>query len=346
MYDQLRATGFCQKILVALPGGRRKWDHMRGHVAVAFGFGLFGFSIAFGGINEGLVAYYPFEGNGNDASGNGWHGTNYYPDRPVVYYPTNFSRPGSVWPPSGKRGQGAWFDAASRLKLPQTRLLDGATNATITFWAWFAYPEDGEPLALLSGSYTPPPISTRFSPQYGTAADVGFGQTPGHLPGVKIGFSGEPMAGFTQGEWSMITLVLASSSSGRVCRLYMDAELLHEARNESFSQIGYPADMSALVGGLIGVLDEFRIYSRALERSDILELFYDGSDPNLRIEVSQVRVCWFTPTNKTSQLQYRSTLTTNDWVNLGSAVPGTGYTTCISDAVDGPQRFYRVLYLP
>jgi hypothetical protein len=66
--------------------------------------------------------------------------------------------------------------------------------------------------------------------------------------------------------------------------------------------------------------------------------------PLLDIRVSQVSICWDTASNKTYQLQYRSDLTTNQWVNLGGLLPGTGSKICITDEVtDSPRRFYRAV---
>ena len=68
--------------------------------------------------------------------------------------------------------------------------------------------------------------------------------------------------------------------------------------------------------------------------------------PRLTIEVSQVRICWDSVTNKQYQVQYRSALTTNAWVDLGVPFPGNGTTNCINESVTDPRRFYRVCLLP
>jgi hypothetical protein len=65
------------------------------------------------------------------------------------------------------------------------------------------------------------------------------------------------------------------------------------------------------------------------------------------IEVSEVAICWVGSANRTYQVQYKSDLTTNIWVNLGSPIQGTGTSMCVRDAVLGqPRRFYQVLPLP
>lgn len=68
----------------------------------------------------------------------------------------------------------------------------------------------------------------------------------------------------------------------------------------------------------------------------------------MTIRISQVEVCWQSALNFQYQVQYRSSLTTNQWVDLGSPILGDGTTKCITDAiVEGQaQRFYRVETLP
>lgn len=72
----------------------------------------------------------------------------------------------------------------------------------------------------------------------------------------------------------------------------------------------------------------------------------NGLEMNMTIQVSSVDICWNSKTNKSYQVQYRSDLTANGWVNLGSTVSGTGARMCVTDAVTGEKRFYRVGELP
>jgi hypothetical protein len=75
--------------------------------------------------------------------------------------------------------------------------------------------------------------------------------------------------------------------------------------------------------------------SAAITRSD-----------GLSIRVSQIELCWPTETNKWHQVQYRSALTTNQWMPLHSMfIPGTGGIFCTNDMVaEGePQRFYQLV---
>ena len=70
------------------------------------------------------------------------------------------------------------------------------------------------------------------------------------------------------------------------------------------------------------------------------------ASPHLSIRISQVEVCWESLTNMIYQVQYSTALTSNTWVNLGGAVPGNGFTNCISDVLTSPRRYYRVVALP
>jgi len=70
------------------------------------------------------------------------------------------------------------------------------------------------------------------------------------------------------------------------------------------------------------------------------------ASPQLTIEVSQVRLCWNSQTNKLYQVQYRTEFTTNQWVDLGAPVPGNATAKCMTDDVTVPRRFYRLVVLP
>lgn len=70
-----------------------------------------------------------------------------------------------------------------------------------------------------------------------------------------------------------------------------------------------------------------------------------SSQPPLSIRVSQVELCWNTATNTWSQLQYKSSLTTNQWVPfMTNWIVSTGNQFCTNDTVSvgSSQRYYRV----
>jgi hypothetical protein len=295
-------------------------------------------SISFAGINDGLVAYYPFEGNANDASANGWHGSSH--TGTVIYVPS-------------KSGQAAWFDGASCILLPQPRLLDGASNATISAWINSSGTRVSGGQIVSSGPSPsgPSAISTRINGV--TAEAVYFVQIEPGNPTVGLGY-GETLTGLNVGEWHLFTMVVERQATQSVFRCYVDTRLVKQGTNTTFSQIGYDADIPALVGAIDahnpsqfwwGGIDDLRIYNRALNAWEVRNLFY-GGDTDVAIDVSQVRICWNLRTNSFTQLQYRSALTTNEWVNCGLPMPYSDDPICVTDDAAGPRRFYRVLYLP
>lgn len=309
---------------------------MKRKAFLILGLSLFGFSVALADINEGLVAYYPFEGNAQDASTNGLHGSNYT---------------GGVTYSAGKLGQAAWFNGNSCLRLPMARLLDGESNATISAWVLLS---GGEGQILSAGDSRSgfDPITTRISAS--AAADVKFNQTATNTQ-TFIGFdNGDPIQGMSAGVWHLFTVILERQTTQSVFRCYLDANAVKMSTNASFSRIAYDADMPAIVGALDasspwqfwnGGIDDLRIYNRVLSKSEILYLV-SGGDPTLSITVSQVRLCWNAPTNKASQLQYRSDFTGGNWSNLGPPIVEMGTILCATNDVDQPNKFYRVIFLP
>lgn len=97
-------------------------------------------------------------------------------------------------------------------------------------------------------------------------------------------------------------------------------------------------------------MDQVRLYDGALAAAEIQAVAAEESlgliSPRLNLRVSQVELCWTTVTNLTYQLQYRSDLTTNNWLPLFTKYwPGTGGVLCTNDVVPSgqPQRFYQVV---
>lgn len=69
--------------------------------------------------------------------------------------------------------------------------------------------------------------------------------------------------------------------------------------------------------------------------------------PVLNIEVACLALNWQTQMGETYQLQYATTLSPTNWIDLGSPVQGTGTNTVFTDSILGqPRRFYRLLLAP
>lgn len=292
-----------------------------------------------------MVGYYPFDGDANDASGNSNHGTvtsaTLSPDRfgnTNGAYQFNGASDISVTnaPPLSPRGSFTY----------SFRMLSTLVGAYPVYepspWIWF----------VDRTSATTPLVSlAMFTRDDGTNAQGTFWFVPryddGTVPGGVLtsqGVGGLAGGMLTPQQWQHITMVRQYGDS---FKLYVNGTLVASAADNGKALTPPAVNLGRNPNhgqtGLVGKFDDFRIYDRALSSAEIAELY---AEPGLGIAVSQVRLCWKTRTDKSYQVQYRSTLTTNNWVNLGSPIPGNGETQCITDEIVSPQRFYQVLPSP
>jgi hypothetical protein len=98
-----------------------------------------------------------------------------------------------------------------------------------------------------------------------------------------------------------------------------------------------------------GDLAEMIIYNRMLSTNELRQVdayLQNKYFSSLSIQISQVRLCWGSLSNRLYQVQYQSALTSNNWMNLGAPITGSGATDCATDSVTDERRVYRVLLLP
>ena len=73
------------------------------------------------------------------------------------------------------------------------------------------------------------------------------------------------------------------------------------------------------------------------------DLSLQTASVRVKVDVSDVRVCWPSAPGSQYQLEYRSELTGNFWAAAGEPVRAEDFTTCVRDSVEGDvPRFYRV----
>jgi len=109
-------------------------------------------------------------------------------------------------------------------------------------------------------------------------------------------------------------------------------------------------DGTASFEAVLANVQSLFIYMETADIAPVLESRVDNialvPGARLRIRISQIELCWDTVTNFGYQLQYRSVLTTNEWLPFSSNfVRGTGGTVCSNDAVfaNQSQRYYRLV---
>lgn len=210
------------------------------------------------GLNDGLVAYYPFNGDANDESGNDIHGTEV---GNIVYI-------------DGIYQQAANFDGNDYVSIPNDPGLNfGYNDATLVAWIKtnsstlhneiinsFWLDEDGErgyTLKLKEGrlAFTTARIAQDINPETGGV----WGQTL-----------------LNDDEWHFV----AGIRNGDSMRIFVDGQLEAEVTGASLYNLTSSAPI--IVGQAIngygqnypyyGSIDEVRIYNRALSESEIREL--------------------------------------------------------------------------
>ena len=225
-------------------------------------------------LTNGLVAYYPLDTNANDASGNGNNG--------IINGATSttdrFNRANSAY----------YFDGNSWITMPQTRLLDGANNATISVWVVIKSGTSGEILAAGDGRALLDPVHLHFAPQNADAMRFQ-NTTLGNVPNAFIGdnLSGQTLTNFTADTWHQIIVVLSTNNPLGMLTVYVDgvvnAVQIGSDDGTPFTRIAYDVNMPFLIGAITffngpgefwtGKIDDIRIYNRALSPYEVAQLY-------------------------------------------------------------------------
>jgi len=219
-------------------------------------FILLGNQCLLAGLNDGLVAYYPFDGNANDASGNGNNGTVY-----GAVYKTNSS---------GQVSLNFNGTASTYVVVPESASLEPQDAISISFWCngvpgqiygtMIRKANDGQPgyfVRMLSGAVDNNIETFRL--------DIG-------LP--PSGFA--PFALSTGTNWQFFTATY-SRTDGWI-KTYANGLLVAQtAFTNVLKHSGNLFIGGATVhyqdGGFNGLINNVRIYNRALSASEIQQLY-------------------------------------------------------------------------
>ncbi len=220
-----------------------------------FGFGLFGNAVA--DIDRGLVAHYNFDGNANDSSGNGKHGT----ENGGVSYVT------------GQFGQAVSFDGGDDyLEIPDTNLLDLSNSLTLSAWI-YTTSHEANTKGIISKGRSSNGTGYRLG-VYNGKADLGLNN---NLYNCFV-HSKEPI---NTNKWVHI----AGSWDGTIMKIYVNGSLNNtndscagSSLTDSSESLNIGRETSGLTGRYFrGRTDEARIYNRALTESEINEVYQYGN---------------------------------------------------------------------
>jgi hypothetical protein len=209
-----------------------------------------------------LVAYYPFNGNADDESGNGNNGTVYG----AILTEDRFGNPNSAF--AFNNNPDPWYlEAQDYISIPDSPTLRPSNDMTVAVWSKTSYSAGR---VMIAKRYGPTYLKSYclwynvgtlwFT--YGASSDSGI-----------INYSPIP----TLGEWHH----LAGVWDGSHVRLYIDGI---EVNNQDYTVLNQYDNHPLLIGangdennipdgGWNGQIDEVRIYNRALSATEIAALY-------------------------------------------------------------------------
>ena len=203
-------------------------------------------------LTNGLLAYYPFNGNVNDASGNGNNGTNYgatfTQDRfgftnGAIYFSNGASVLTGFFPPLG--------------------------SASRTFSGWFNVSDPSLMTLMFYGgdsSYAGDRFEPKINGQFGVDCSYGSLLTT---------------TNFADSHWHSFVIVMPTNAAVSNMLFYMDGALQTNAFSDGPGNLintatNYPLQFGELWAGsrpLTGALDDVRVYNRALSSNEVAQLY-------------------------------------------------------------------------
>ncbi|WP_062295730.1 LamG domain-containing protein [Nostoc piscinale] len=205
-------------------------------------------------LKQGLVAHYPFNGNADDSSGNGLHGSVYG----AILTKDRFGNPNSAYQ----------FDGIDDyIEIPHNDLLNLTDNFTIALW--INQPEDNS----LKGYRLIDKTTAGVNDGYNFDTYDGSTGRRLRLTGGKQNVSAH--TAYSLNEWHHVAVVFSKG----VSTFYLDGNL--DGSGQHLSETVSTNSLTLKIGAahnshtefFKGMIDDVRIYNRALSEKDIQELY-------------------------------------------------------------------------
>jgi len=288
-------------------------------------------------LTNGLVAYYPLNGNGNDASGNGYNITNSV----IPLAVDRFGRPSSA------------AVLSQAMSAPNLVYANSSDSRTISEWVQVgAYP------ANTTSGWGPKPSANYvsfFSSTIGgnnLASDGEFWLDNGD---GGVAFFQMP----TTTNWSQIVVVYSGSITN--AQVYFNGKLVPFNRSvqeggDTFGFV-YPSQQYAVLTSPSGpgfsgystnnFIDDIRIYNRALSSSEVAQLYALESAPIVNI----LKAVYLTSNNLWTGSNYQVQASSDliNWTNQGTPFTATNSSwssTNYWNVSDWNQLFFRLKLAP
>lgn len=283
-------------------------------------------------LTNGLVAYYPFNGDATDASGNGNDGTT----NGIAWVSDRFGNANAACQFYGNGG--------SYVDIPPSMSLSFPDEITVSAWCAIEGPGTYDPrLISIDNLGSPSSSSYQLAFRPGTSTLVFLVNTGGS------GFSAEWTGSITNGQW----IHLAGVATRTAANLYVNGVLAASQPGPAISQSPQPTLFNIgrltvpLYDAFNGRMDDVRIYNRALSDSEIQQLYvYAGPAPRPSLHISPAghfALVWW-PTNASGFVLETSTRlgVSQNWSALSGPINVVGdQNLIVTDAVSG-SKFFRL----
>ena len=290
---------------------------------------------------QGLLAYYPFNGNANDASGNGNDGT----PRNTQFAIDRFGATNAALAFNGVKTENG-----SMLLLTNPLFNLGQQGYTVNLW--FRPRTLPQQAGLLNGLNTGAGIGVGFAddaPGY-IVCNIG----PGSAYWTEVYHHG-PKHDYQAGQWYSVTL----TKNGLVYSIYIDGQL-DDVQNIP-EAAGYDFDFQPLIGAYTlagadvfdGDIDDVRIYDRALSSAEVQQLYVFESPSQVGVRLDAwlatdgVHLSFQAAANSAYSVLFATNATSGSWQKLADvAAQATNATAQVIDSPTSSKRFYRVVTPP
>jgi hypothetical protein len=247
---------------------------------------------------QGLVAYYPMEGNFNDVSGNGNNGT----------------ANGDATTIAGKFGNTGSFDGTDD-SLTYTNQVIPIGGKSISFWV---NPNNVSNNPLILDNIGGASAKNGTSIQLLSSNKIVFGSNQGTSGTVRFALSSS--SNIQLEEWQYITAIWDGTTNTNAVKLYINGVLDAQGTsatteiNNATHNLVIGAFANGAVPKLSGFLDEVAIYSRALSATEIKNIYNGGRN------IAAASQFTIVDSGGSETLGNAESSTTDDWHSIGNTL--------------------------